>query len=29
MQDRFEMTVKRLGLDDAENLQPTPIGSRA
>ena len=28
MQDRFEMTVKRLGLDDAENLQPTPIGSR-
>ena len=29
MHDRFEMTVKRLGLDDAENLQPTPIGSRA
>jgi catechol 2,3-dioxygenase-like lactoylglutathione lyase family enzyme len=29
MQDRFEMTVKRLGLEDAENLQPTPIGSRA
>jgi glyoxylase I family protein len=29
MQDRFEMTVKRLGLDDAENLQPTPISSRA
>ena len=29
MQDRFEMTVKRLGLDDAENLQPTPIASRA
>ena len=29
MQDRFEMTVKRLGLDDAENLQPTPLGSRA
>ena len=29
MQDRFEMTVKRLGLDDAENLQPTPIGSWA
>ena len=29
MQDRFEMTVKRLGLDDAENLQPTPIGARA
>jgi glyoxylase I family protein len=29
MQDRFEMTVKRLGLDDAENLQPTPIGSGA
>ena len=29
MQDRFEMTVKRLGLDDAANLQPTPIGSRA
>jgi catechol 2,3-dioxygenase-like lactoylglutathione lyase family enzyme len=28
MQDRFEMTVKRLGLDDAENLQPTPIGAR-
>jgi catechol 2,3-dioxygenase-like lactoylglutathione lyase family enzyme len=29
MQDRFEMTVKRLGLDDAENLQPTAISSRA
>ena len=29
MQDRFEMTVKRLGLDDAKNLQPTAIGSRA
>jgi catechol 2,3-dioxygenase-like lactoylglutathione lyase family enzyme len=28
MQDRFEMTVKRLGLDDAENLQPTAISSR-
>jgi catechol 2,3-dioxygenase-like lactoylglutathione lyase family enzyme len=25
MQDRFEMTVKRLGLDDAENLQPVAI----
>ena len=29
MQDRFEMTVKRLGLDDAENLQPTAISARA
>jgi catechol 2,3-dioxygenase-like lactoylglutathione lyase family enzyme len=28
MQDRFEMTVKRLGLDDAENLQPRAISSR-
>jgi catechol 2,3-dioxygenase-like lactoylglutathione lyase family enzyme len=28
LQDRFEMTVKRLGLDDAENLQPTAISSR-
>lgn len=25
MQDRFEMTVKRLGLEDAENLQPVAI----
>ena len=29
MQDRFEMTVKRLGLEDAENLQQTRIGARA
>jgi catechol 2,3-dioxygenase-like lactoylglutathione lyase family enzyme len=28
MQDRFEMTVKRLGLDDAQNLQPTRIGAQ-